>query len=61
MTFEELMKVTWIRQPVTVVLDDDRITGNADALLNYICEEVAQADVDEVRVENGTLIVKVSQ
>ena len=61
MTFEELMKVTWIRQPVTVVLDDDRITGNADALLNYICEEVAQADVDEVRVENGALIVKVSQ
>lgn len=61
MTFEELMKVSWMRQKVTVILDDDRITGAADALLNYICEEVAQADVDEVRVENGELLVKVSQ
>ena len=60
MTFEELMKATWIRQPVIVVIDDDRITGDADALLNYICEEVAQANVDEVRVENGALVVKVS-
>ena len=61
MTFAELMKVMYHAQTVTLMLGEDTITGNADALDNYICVEVAEAEVVEVNVEGDVRKVWVKE
>ena len=62
MTFTELMQVTYCLQPVVLMLgENDTITGNAAALDNYICEEIASTDVKEISVENNVMKVWVDE
>lgn len=62
MTFTELMRVTYRAQSVMLMLgENDVITGNAEALDNYICEEIASCDVKEINVENNVMKVWVDE
>lgn len=62
MTFTELMQATYRQQTVMLMLgDDDTITGNAEALDNYITIEIAEAKVKEINVENNTMKVWVEE
>lgn len=57
MTFTELMKVASHDQTVMLIIGEDSITGNAEALDNYICTEVAEADVVENNVVDSVMKV----
>lgn len=57
MTLTELMKVAYHDQTVMLIIGEDSITGNAEALDNYICTEVAEADVVEINVVDSVMKV----
>lgn len=63
MTFTQLMQMTTHDQQVRlrIVESDDVITGMADTLDNYVCAELAEAEVVEINAEKGVLNVWVKE
>lgn len=63
MTFTHLMQITTHDQQVKlhIVESDDVIAGMADALDNYVCQELAEAEVVEINAEKGVLNVWVKE
>lgn len=63
MTFTELVKMVAHDQQVRlrILESDDVITGMADTLDNYICVELAEAEVVEINAEKGVLNVWVKE
>lgn len=63
MTFTELVKMVTHDQQVRlrILESDDVITGMADTLDNYICVELAEAEVVEINAEKGVLNVWVKE
>lgn len=63
MTFTELIKMVTHDQQVRlrILESDDAISGMADTLYNYICVELAEAEVVEVNAEKGVLNVWVKE
>lgn len=63
MTFTELMQMVTHDQQVKlrIVDSDDMITGMADTLDNYVCVELAGAEIVEINAEKGVLNVWVKE
>lgn len=63
MTFTQLMQIVTHDQQVRlrIVKADDVIVGMADTLDNYICVELAEAEVLEINAEEGVLNVWVKE
>lgn len=63
MTFTVLMQMVTRDQQVRlrIVDSDDMITGMADTLNNYVCVELAEAEVVEINAEKGVLNVWVKE
>ena len=58
MTFSELMKATYHMQTVMLVLGEgESITGNAEAMDGYLTNEVTNANVAEINIENNVMKV----
>lgn len=51
MTFSDLMKVMYHLQKVAVVIGEDVIVGEAEALDNYLSDEVCNEQVKEINIE----------
>lgn len=63
MTLENILKMIVATQPVVIYLTEsgDEIIGNADVLNNYICVELANAEVVEIGISNYQLKVWVKE
>ena len=58
MTFSELMQATYHMQTVMLVLGEDyTITGNAEAMDGYLTNEVTNANVAEINIEDSVMKV----
>ena len=57
MKFSELMKVTYCMQPVKLMLGEESISGGAEALDCYLADEITQAEVEEINIENDVMKV----
>ena len=58
MTFSELMQATYRMQTVMLVLGEDMsITGNAEAMDGYLTNEVTNANVAEINIEDSVMKV----
>ena len=63
MTLEQILQLITHDQPTTIgiVESADEIYGAADVLNNYICTELANAEVVEINITNGALKVWVKE
>lgn len=62
MTLEQILKLIIANQPVVIRLESgEEISGNADVLNNYICVELANAEVVEIGISNYQLKVWVKE
>lgn len=62
MTLEQILRLIVVNQPVVIRLESgEEISGNADVLNNYICVELANADVIEIGIHNYELNVRVKE
>lgn len=62
MTLEQMLKLIVANQPVAIRLESgEEISGDADVLNNYICVELANADVIEIGIHNYELRVLVKE
>ena len=63
MTLEQFLKLVTHDQltAISIVESADEIFGQADTLNNYICTELAEAEVVEVNIANNTLKVWVKE
>lgn len=63
MTFTELMQMVTHDQQVRlhILESNDTITGMAETLDNYVCVELAGAEVVEINAEKGVLNVWVKE
>ena len=58
MTFSELMQATYHMQTVMLVLGDgESITGNAEVMDGYLTNEVTNANVAEINIEDSIMKV----
>ena len=58
MTFSELMQATYHMQIVMLVIGDgETITGNAEAMDGYLKNEVTNANVAEINIEDSVMKV----
>lgn len=58
MTFSELMQATYHMQTVMLVIGDgESITGNAEAMDGYLTDEVTNANVAEIKIEDSVMKV----
>lgn len=63
MTFTALMQMVTHDQQVRlrILESNDTITGMAETLDNYVCVELAEAEVVEINAEKGVLNVWVKE
>ena len=63
MTLENVLKMIVGNQPVVIHLTEsgDEISGTADVLNNYICVELANAEILEIGISNYQLKVWVKE
>lgn len=63
MTLEQILQLITFDQQTTIsiVESEDEISGKADTLNNYICTELANAEVVEINVTNKVLKVWVKE
>lgn len=58
MTFSELMRATYHMQTVMLVIGEgESITGNAEAMDGYLNNEVTNANVAEINIEDSIMKV----
>ena len=58
MTFSELMQATYHMQTVMLVIGEgESITGNAESMDGYLTNEVTNANVAEINIEDSVMKV----
>lgn len=57
MTLTELLQKTFVLQPVHVHIDEEVIVGCAEALDNYLCTEIVESEVEEIKTEENAMKV----